>query len=145
MKNLHFDTTKPLREKAKALREGKKDFTIQELSEIKLYLQQYKDCLENVQIFEGEIKGQKVCSCFAENYEYELLSFLISKRKAAISIIVILSQQTVLFMKSETCELNLCELAKILCNGACIEATTNLAYGELNETFINFTKILTPC
>lgn len=145
MKILYFDTNKKLRDNAKALRGGKKDFSIQELSDIKLYLQQYKDCLENLQIFEGEIKNQRVCSCFSENFETELLEFLINKKGAAISIVVILSQKAVLFMKSETCTINLCDLAKILCDGECVEATTNLAYGNINETFLNFTKILTAC
>ena len=145
MNSLFFDTNKKIRDNAKALREGKKDFTVQELSDIKLYLQKYKDCLENIQIFEGSIKDQKVCSCFAEEFESELLDFLINKKSAGISIVVILSQKTVLFKKSETCPINLCDLAKILCNGECVEETTNLAYGKLNETFLNFTKILTAC
>lgn len=145
MKILYSDTNKKHRENAKALRGGKKDLSIQELSDIKLYLQQYKDCLENIQIFEGKVKEFRVCSCFSDNFETELLEFLINKHKADISIVVILSQKIVLFKKSDTCNINLCELAKILCDGECIEETTNLAYGNLNKTFLNFTTTLTPC
>lgn len=141
----YFETNKKLRQGAEALRQGKKDFSIQELSDIKLYLQQYKDCLETTLFFEGKLKGQHVYSCFAESFESELLEYMINKKKAAISIVVILSQKTVLFMCSKECSINLCDLAKILCDGECIESTTSLAYGKLNETFLNFTKILTPC
>jgi hypothetical protein len=141
----YFETNNLLRQNADALRRGKKDFTIQELSNIKLYLQQYRDCLDTVQFFEGKIKNYQVCSCFAENFESELLEYMIKKKGAAISIVVILSQKTVLFMRNEACTINLCDLAKILCDGECIESTTAIAYGKLNETFLNFTKILTPC
>lgn len=145
MKVPYFEIDKQLKQNARAFRRGKRDFTVRELSDIKLYLLRYKDCLDNTQFYEGTLKNFKVVSCFTDNFHEELLEFMIDKRDAAISIIVMLADKKVLFMKSQNCSINLCDLAKILCDGECEDTTTSIAGGELNSTFMNFTKILTPC
>jgi hypothetical protein len=137
--------SEPLRRNVKLFREGVRDFNTQELSDIKLYLLQYKDCLETTQFFEGKVKDLQIVSCFAESFHEELLEYMITKKKAAIAICVILSEHRVIFKKTVDCSINLCSLAKILCDGDCDTSSNCIAYGKLNETFLNFSKKLTPC
>ena len=135
-----------LRLNVKSYREGKRDFSIQELNDIKLYLLKYKDVLEHTQFFEGEIKGNKVISCFATDFHTELFNYMSSKLSSAISIIVEIENRKIIFQKNENiCSINLCELARILCDGECTNKEQNIAQGSLTEKFLKFTKTLIPC
>lgn len=145
MEILYFEQSKTIRQNVEALRNGATSLTTGELADIKLYLQRYKDYLEHTEFFQGKIKDYRVVSCFAEKFHVELLDYMINKRDADISFIVILSDKKVLFKKSKNCSIDLCNLAKILCDGECVGNEVDIAYGELNNTAINFTKILTPC
>ena len=76
----------------KAFREGKRDFNPQELNDIKLYLLKYKDHLESTQFFTGSLQEYSVASCFANNFQEELLDHMINKLQAAISIVVVMDE-----------------------------------------------------
>lgn len=135
-----------LKPKVDSFREGVREFTVQELSDIKLYLLTLKDTLTNTAFYTGTVKDQKVVSCFAEDFYEELLNHMIFKLDAKVAIIVILSQKRVILTRnSKTCTLDLCNLAKIICDGECDDASINFAEGTLTKTFLNFSKTLTPC
>lgn len=135
-----------LKPKVDAFRKGKRAFTVQELSDIKLYLLTYKDVFANTSFYTGTVKERKVVSCFAEDFYEEYFDHMLYKLKAEVAIIVILSQKRVLLKRnSETCTMDLCNLAKIICDGVCDESSINLAEGSLTKTFLNFSKTLVPC
>jgi hypothetical protein len=109
-------------------------------------LLKYKDCLSSTQFFEGSLKEYKVVSCFAENFHDELLTHILTNYNAAIAITVNLSEKKIVLKKNyETCSIDLCALAKLLCDGDCYETYSDLAFGKITEKFLKFTKTLTPC
>jgi len=135
-----------LKSNIKAYREGRRDFSVEELNDIKLYISKYKDCIDNTKFFTGSIKEYKVVSCFAESFFEELLSRMISNYTADIAIIVILTEKRIIFRKnSKTCKIDLCKLAQILSDGECDESSTELAGGKLTDNFINLTKKFIQC
>ena len=135
-----------LKLKVDSFRSGKRDFSVQELNDIKLFLLRFKDTLINTAFFKGEIKGNKVISCFAESYYDELFDHIIHKLSADIAIIVVLSHKKVIFKKNDkTCKINLCNLAKIISDGECENYTESIACGNITKTFLNLTKTLAPC
>ncbi len=132
--------------KADAFRRGERNFTVEELREIKLYLQRLKDYVNSIQFYEGTLKDMKVISCFAEDFYSELHTIILDKFSASIAILVVLAEKKVLIKKdTQTCKINLCDLAKIICSGDCDEETDSLAYGEITSTFLKFSQTLIPC
>ena len=135
-----------LKPKVDAFKKGERAFTTQELSDIKLYLLIYKDTLANTTFFTGSVKEQKVISCLAEDFYDDLFDHMLRKLAAAIAIIVIPSQKRIILKRNEKiCNLNLCNLAKIICGGECDDLSDNIAEGVITKTFLNFTKTLSPC
>lgn len=147
MKIFNYYTNNKLKSDIKDYRSGKRDFSIQELNEIKLYISKYKDVIDNTSFFTGLIKEYKVVSCFAEaNFYEELHSRMINNYGADIAIIVILSERRILFKKNNnTCKIDLCKLAQILSDGECDESSDDLAAGKLTDNFINLTKKFIQC
>ena len=135
-----------LKTKVCQYRNGKRDFSISELNDIKLYLLTLKDRLTNTAFFKGVIKDNDVVSCFGDAQYDELFDYMFKKHQAAIGIIVIINEQRVLIRKNESiCSIDICTLARLLCDGDCIKQNTNLAIGSLTEKFIKFTKTLNQC
>jgi len=131
-----------INENVKAYRQGKRDFSVNELNDIKLYLLKYKDQLANTQFFEGTIKDFKVVSCFAEEYHDELFSYILNS--SAIAIIINIQTKSVLFKKNEkVCDIDLPKLASLLCDS--VGQDKNIAVGKFTAKFLNFTKTLKPC
>lgn len=126
----------------KAYRTGKRDFSVSELNDIKLYLLKYKDQLENTQFFEGKIKNFKVVSCLAEEYHDELFSHILNN--SAIAIIIAPQSKSVFFKKNDKiCDIDLSKLASLLCDSTSI--SDGIAVGKFTAKFLNFTKTLKPC
>lgn len=145
MENSILQTTE-LCNNVKLYREGKRDFSAQDLNDIKLYLLKYKDVLEGTEFFQGELKGNRVVSCFGSSFHKELLDYMINKLSASISIIVEIESRKIFFQKNEkTCSVDICELAKILCDGTCLDNDRKIAQGSLTNNFLKFTKKLIPC
>jgi len=135
-----------LKSKISAYRKGERDFNVQELNDIKLYISRYKDTIDHTKFFVGSIKEFKVVSCFAEDFYEELHSRMINTYGADIAIIVILTEKRILFKKNtKTCDIDLCKLAQILSDGECDETTTDLAAGKLTDNFINLSKKFIEC
>lgn len=146
MKIFNYHKNEKLKTNIQSYREGRRDFSVEELNEIKLYISKYKDCIDNTKFYTGNIKEYKVVSCFAESFYEELLSRMINNYTADIAIIVILSEKRIIFKKNnKTCKIDLCKLAQILSDGECDESTTELAGGKLTENFINLSKKFIQC
>lgn len=127
----------------KAYREGKRNFSVQELNEIKLYFLKYKDQLQSTEFFEGTLKGFKVVSCVTTEYYTEFISYMLQQHAASIAIIVDPQAKHVLFQKNDTCSVDIYKLTDILCGGYTIQDT--IVVGKLTKPFLTFTKTLKPC
>lgn len=146
MKIFDYYNNNKLKSNIKDYRSGKRDFSVEELNEIKLYISKYKDVINNTNFFAGAIKEFKVVSCFAEGFYEELHSRMINNYGADIAIIVILTERRILFKKNnKTCKIDLCKLAQILSDGECDESTDDLAAGKMTDNFINLTKKFIQC
>jgi hypothetical protein len=147
VKIFDYYTSSKLRSNIGDYRNGRRNFSSEELNEIKLYISKYKDLIENTKFYVGTIKEYKVVSCFAEtNFYEELHSRMINNYGADIAIIVILAERRIIFKKNnKTCNIDLCKLAQILSDGECYETTTDLAAGKLTDNFINLSKKFIEC
>lgn len=146
MKIFDYYNNNKLKSNIKDYRSGKRNFSVEELNEIKLYISKYKDVIDNTNFFAGAIKEFKVVSCFAESFYEELHSRMINNYGADIAIIVILTERRILFKKNnKTCKIDLCKLAQILSDGECDESTDDLAAGKMTDNFINLTKKFIQC
>lgn len=135
-----------LKANIKTFCEGKRDFTPQELSDIKLYLLKYKDQLESTQFFSGSLQNYSVISCFTDDFYPEFFDHMINKLQAVIAIVVIIKTREVLLkINKEVCSLSVCKLAQILCNSDCTEPSEDIVKGKLTEKFLKFTTKLKPC
>jgi hypothetical protein len=140
------DKYKRIKANFKLYKNGKTDFSIEEFSDLKIYLLKYKDTLQTTLFYEGLLKEYKIVSCFAEQFYEELQEHMINKFGAAIVIVVLLKDKKIFFKKNpKTCSLDLCVLAKLLSDGGCVESTTNIAEGNITEKFLNLTKTFKPC
>jgi hypothetical protein len=146
VKVFDYNINSALKDNVKAFREGKRDFNPQELNDIKLYLLKYKDVLQTTQFFKGSLKEHTVVSCISEDYYEELFLHMLNNMAAAIAFILILSEKRIILKKNnKICNIDLCVLAKLLCDGECDETTTDLAGGKITDKFLKFTNTLTPC
>lgn len=137
-----------LKANVKAFRSGKRDFSTVELNEIKIHLLKFKELLSETVFFEGKVKDLKVVSCFSEQFQFydELSEYMFNKLNASISLIVILSERKVfLYRNQANCNIDICNLAKLLCDGECEDLSTDIATGKITEKFLKFTKTLQAC
>lgn len=146
MNSLH-STNNILKANVHAYRAGKRDFSISELNEIKVYLLKLKELLATTVFFEGCIKDHKVISCFCETTSHdELFAHMFNKLEAAIGLVVILSEKKVLLQRNQSkCSIDLCSLAKLLCDGDCEDLSVDIAAGKITEKFLKFSKTLQAC
>jgi hypothetical protein len=146
--NSLYSADSSLKANVRAYRSGKRDFSINELNEIKVYLLKLKELLSTTEFFEGNIKYNRVVSCFCEAqfYDEELFEHIFNRLNAAIGIIVILSEKRVLLQRNQSkCNIDLCNLAKLLCDGDCENLSIDVAAGKITEKFLKFSKTLQAC
>ena len=135
-----------VRNKVEAFKNGKRDFNPTDLIDIKLYLQLYKDQLNNTEFFTGVIQKYKIVSCFADNFHNEIHEYVFKKYAAAISIIVMVDNKEVYIKNNKLlCNINICKFAQQLCQGDCIDGTESIAKGKLTDKFLKLTANLQPC
>jgi oligoribonuclease NrnB/cAMP/cGMP phosphodiesterase (DHH superfamily) len=121
---------------------GFRGFTQLQHNAIALYHKKLQDILSNLQLFAGNIKDNKVMSCFCDTAHNDVATHIIDAYKADVVMLVNPKTQTVSFRKHDDCKINLAELAAKLCeNGGGHE---DAAGGKISEKFLMFTKTLTP-
>lgn len=136
-----FNTPKVLKF-VEAFKDGFREYTSMEKNAIKLYLNKFKEQIEQAQLFTCELKGYTVISTFADFAINEVAHYLLCKTGAEICIVVNLKAKFVSFRRSKRSNVDVSILAKKFCEGGGSPAA---AGGKLTEEFINLTKIFKPC
>lgn len=140
------DNNSKLKRNIALYKSGKTDFNADELYELKIYLLKYKDIISTTEFFEGSLKNYKLVSCFAEDYFDELQDYMLKKYNADIAITVVIKERKILFKcNKERCKIDLCTLAKLLCDGDCVDDTGTVAEGNITDKFLNLTKTFRQC
>jgi hypothetical protein len=140
------DNSTRLKRNLTLYKSGKTDFSTEELSELKLYLLKYKDIVSTTEFYEGYLKSYKIISCFAEDLFTELQDYMLKKFNADIAITVVIKERKIIFKcNKERCKIDLCTLAKLLCDGNCIDETGSIAEGVITDKFLNLTKTFKQC
>lgn len=125
---------------------GKTDFTTEELYELKLYILKLKDLISTTEFYEGSLKSYKIVSCFADDLFTELQDYMLKKYNGDVAIIVFIKERKVILKSDvERCKIDICTLAKLLCDGSCTDATNSIAEGRITDKFLNFTKTFKIC
>ena len=120
---------------------GFRDYTVYEKNSIKLFIQKFKEQLQN-QVFQGNIKQYKVVSIISNYAVSEVANFIINKYDADIGIIVNVDTKTVSLRRSKESDVDISIIAKALCSGG---GSPTAAGGKLTPEFANLTKTFTPC
>jgi len=123
-------------------KDGYRQFTINEQNAVKLFFKQLKDQLQTTEYYRGNIKSYSVVSCFCNFAINEMAHFTLKKYNADIVILVNTVTNQVYFRKAKGCTAALDVLANKLCGGGGQEYA---AAGRITDTFLNYTKLLTPC
>lgn len=125
-----------------SFKSGMREYTAPELGSINIFFKKLKAHLEDVQMYHGEIKGNKVISFFCDFAINEVAHFLLKKTGAQVAIIVMPRIGAVSFRKRDkNCDIKLNKLAEILCEGGGHEYA---AGGKITDKFLEFTKLLKP-
>lgn len=140
------DNNNRIRRNLALYKSGKANLTTEELGEIKLYLLKYKDIVSTTEFFEGALKNYKIISCFAEDLFTELQDYMLRKFNADIAITVVIKERKIIFKcDKERCKIDLCALAKLLCDGNCVDEKGAVAEGTITDKFLNLTKTFKQC
>ena len=123
-------------------KDGLREFNIHEQNAVKLFFKQIKDQLQTTEYYRGNIKSYSVVSCFCNFAINEMAHFTLKKYNADIVILVNTVTNQVYFRKAKGCTAALDVLANKLCDGGGQEYA---AAGHITDTFLNYTKLLTPC
>lgn len=125
--------------------EGFKGFNAQETNIIKNHISLRDKTINNLAIFQGNVsisgKGRYILGTTGNKFVNEVCDYLIKKLNAEIVFFVNPDAMHVSFRKSKTCDVDLSKLAARLCEGGGHEYA---AGGKITDTFMNFTKLLTP-
>ena len=122
--------------------DGLREFNIQEQNAIKYFIRYLKEQIDTTECFRGMIKDYSVVSCCCSFAVNEMAQVLLKKYNSDIVILINIDTKQVFFRRSKDCTAKLDVIANKLCGGGGQEYA---AAGYITETFLNFTKILTPC
>lgn len=125
-----------------AFYDGNREFNQLEKNAISIYFRKVRKELDNVDVFEGELKGYKVISFVVHSAVNEVTHTLLKKYKADVAIAVMLDYNSVSFRRSKTCDCKLNVLASALCGGGGHEYA---AGGKITNEFMKFTERLQSC
>ena len=125
--------------------EGFKGFTAQETNIINTHIALRDKTIKELNVFEGKVsiggKERRVIGTTGNKFVNEVCDHLIKKLGAEIAFFVNPDVTHVSFRKNKTCDVDLSKLAAKLCEGGGHEYA---AGGKITESFMNFTKLLTP-
>lgn len=125
--------------------DGFKGFNTQETNIIKEHVTLKNKTISDLQVFTGSVpiggKPRLIYGATGNKFINEICDHLIKKYNAEIVFFVNTDASHVSFRKSKQCEVDLSKLAAKLCEGGGHEYA---AGGKITESFMNFTKLLTP-
>ena len=120
-------------------------FNTQEAALIKEHVERKNKAIRELEIYEGKIsvggKERYVLGTTGNKFVNEICEHLIKKLGAEIAFFVNPDASHVSFRKGKTCDVDVSKLAAKLCEGGGHEYA---AGGKITESFMNFTKLLTP-
>ncbi len=124
---------------------GFNGFNTQEKNIIKEHIERRDKAIKELQVFKGMIsiagKERAVYGTSGDKFVNEICDHLIKHYKADIVFFVNTNVAHVSWRKAKDCEVDLTKLAVKLCEGG---GHDYAAGGKITETFMNFTKLLTP-
>lgn len=126
--------------------DGFKPFNAQEKNIIKEHIARRDETIANLQIFKGSIsiggRERTILGTSGSKFVNEVCDYILRTHKADIVFFVNTNNSHVSFRKNkENCEIDLSKLAAKLCEGGGHEYA---AGGKITESFLNFTKLLSP-
>ncbi|NBW33530.1 MAG: hypothetical protein EBR30_00580 [Cytophagia bacterium] len=125
--------------------DGFKGFNAQEANIIKEHVTLKNKTISELQVFTGSVpiggKPRSIYGATGNKFINEICDHLIKKYNAEIVFFVNTDASHVSFRKSKQCEVDLSKLAAKLCEGGGHEYA---AGGKITESFMSFTKLLTP-
>ena len=121
-------------------------FNAQEASIIKEHIERKNKAIRELEIYEGKVniggRERVVLGTTGNKFVNEICEYLIKNLGAEIAFFVNPDASHVSFRKRKAdCDVDLSKLAAKLCEGGGHEYA---AGGKITETFMNFTKLLTP-
>ena len=135
--------TPSIKDDVAAYRKGKRDFSVDRLHEIKVYLLKLKDVISDCVVYKGRVKSTEFVGCIQEEFHSDLIDYIFKIYNPQVAFVVSPSRGIVIFKKDKNSTFNLCEFVKVICNSVCINE--ELATGTLTENFLKFTQTLTQC
>lgn len=126
---------------------GFSGFTTHQLNLYRLYAAAFDEHVKTLDLFIGENipigDGMySVAAAFSSTYIDEVSRFILMKNPDVDAVIIVNSpQKRVHFRKSKKSKIDLVGLSRVIADGG---GYNNTAGGKLNETFIEFTKLLKP-
>lgn len=120
-------------------------FTQQEQNIIKAHISLRDKTINELNMFKGKVsiggKERNVLGTTGNKFVNEICDYMLKSTDAEIVFFVNPDASHVSFRKNKNCEIDLSKLAAKLCEGGGHEYA---AGGKITETFMNFTKLLTP-
>jgi oligoribonuclease NrnB/cAMP/cGMP phosphodiesterase (DHH superfamily) len=120
-------------------------FTTQEKAIIKEYVDRKNKAIDSLEIYQGTVSigGAKrtIYGTHGTKFVNEICDYMINTHPADIVFFVNSNNSHVSFRKNKSCDVDLSKLAAKICEGGGHEYA---AGGKVTETFLNFTKLLTP-
>ena len=124
---------------------GFRPFTTQEKAIIKEYVDRKDKAIAELQIFSGTVsvggKQRSVYGTTGNKFVNEICDYMLNTHPADIVFFVNSDNSHISFRKNKKCEVDLSKLAAKLCDGGGHEYA---AGGKITESFLSFTKLLTP-
>ena len=124
---------------------GFKPFNAQEKAIIKEFVDRKNKAINNLQIFAGKVsvagKERVVYGTHGNKFVNEICDHILNTHPADIVFFVNSDNSHVSFRKNKKCEVDLSKLAAKICDGGGHEYA---AGGKVTESFMSFTKLLTP-
>jgi oligoribonuclease NrnB/cAMP/cGMP phosphodiesterase (DHH superfamily) len=120
-------------------------FNVQEKAIIKEFVDRKNRAIANLEIFTGKVsvggKDRVIYGTTGNKFVNEICDHILNTHPADIVFFVNTDNSHVSFRKNKKCEVDLSKLASKICDGGGHEYA---AGGRLTETFLGFTKLLTP-
>ena len=120
-------------------------FNAQEKAIIKEYVDRKDKAIASLEVFTGNVsvggKERSIYGTHGNKFVNEICDHMLNTHPADIVFFVNSNNSHVSFRKNKKCEVDLSKLAAKICDGGGHEYA---AGGKVTETFLNFTKLLTP-
>ena len=146
LNTIFWETQKNFETLTKFFDNGFQGFTKQQLAICEIHKRELQQAIEKLKLFENKSlkiskKSVHVIATFASTYINEIADYILETFNPDIALIVNLSSKHVSFRRNKKSDVKLHKLAEKIADGGGHEYS---AGGFTTDTFIEFTKLLTP-